>query len=167
MIKRDKLGRFLKGSDSPYRMFGNKNPFFGKHHTKETKRKLSENNAKFWLGKKLSEEHKRKMSENSAKYWLGKKLSEETKKKIGVAKKGKKNYNWKGDKVGYRALHDWVRKHKGKPAKCEHFGKDKLTGKKIHWANKNGKYLRDLSDWLRLCMSCHKKYDKELNQRII
>jgi len=35
-----------------------------------------------------------------------------------------------------------------------------LTGKKIHWANKSGEYLRDKDDWIRLCCKCHKKYDK-------
>lgn len=32
------------------------------------------------------------------------------------------------------------------------------TGK-FEWANKSGDYKRDLSDWLRLCISCHRKYD--------
>lgn len=40
-------------------------------------------------GKKMSDETKKKMSENNARYFLGKKLSDETKKKISEAKKGK------------------------------------------------------------------------------
>lgn len=40
---------------------GEKNPFYGKHHTNETKKRLSELHS----GKHLTEEHKRKVSENS------------------------------------------------------------------------------------------------------
>src|SRR3990167_386523 len=72
---------------------------------------------------------------------------------------GEKHANWKGDKVGYEALHDWVNRKLGKPEICEFCGKDGLKGRMIHWANKSGKYLRKLSDWLRLCAKCHYHYD--------
>jgi len=63
------------------------------------------------------------------------------------------------DKVSYKGLHDWIGKHLGKPDTCEHCGKNGLSGKKIHWANKSHEYKRDLTDWVRLCVSCHKAYD--------
>ena len=69
---------------------------------------------------------------------------------------------WKGDSVGYRDLHLWVERKLGKPVTCQHCRKTGLTGRRIHWANKSRKYKRDLDDWLRLCASCHKRYDKEL-----
>ena len=39
--------------------------------SEETKKKISEHSAKFWLGKKLSKEHKRKLSEALAceEFW--------------------------------------------------------------------------------------------------
>lgn len=63
----------------------------GKHHTEETKKKLSEANK----GKKMSEESKKKNSEahKGNSYRLGKHHSEETKKKMGEAKKGMRWYN--------------------------------------------------------------------------
>lgn len=67
-----------------------------------------------------------------------------------------KHPNWKGDKVGYSALHNWIRKKLGKPKKCEHCGTTKGT---LHWANKSGEYKRDLTDWISLCVRCHRKYD--------
>ena len=70
------------------------------------------------------------------------------------------NPKWKGDNVGYDALHAWVKRHYGKPPKCEHCG---TTKKRICWANKTKQYLRERTDWLRLCYSCHKKYDLKLN----
>ena len=35
------------------------------------------------------------------------------------AKKGADHYEWKGDNVGYRALHRWIENYKGKPTNCE------------------------------------------------
>lgn len=70
-------------------------------------------------------------------------------------KKGYMPHNFKGDQVGYDALHDWVRRHKGKPIKCEF-----CQGiKKVQWANKSWLYKRELDDWLALCYWCHRKYD--------
>lgn len=73
---------------------------------------------------------------------------------------GKKNWEWKDKKVGYRALHRWVERWLGKPCKCEFCGKEKTTAKSIHWANKSRRYIRSLEDWLSLCVKCHKQYDK-------
>ncbi len=75
--------------------------------------------------------------------------------------KNENNYNWKGDKVGYVGLHAWIRRILGKPTKCEQCGKEGLKNQQINWANKSGEYKRDLSDWLRLCVKCHRGYDKQ------
>lgn len=65
--------------------------------------------------------------------------------------------NWKGDKASYYAVHAWVARHRGRPQKCEHCGTTEK--KKYQWANKSHEYKRDLNDWIRLCVPCHKKYD--------
>lgn len=72
---------------------------------------------------------------------------------------GEKHHNWAGDKVSYPALHAWVRKYRGTPRLCEHCGTK--TAKKYEWANVSHKYLRDLTDWVRLCTSCHRKFDRQ------
>ena len=72
---------------------------------------------------------------------------------------GEKNPMWKGVKAGYAAIHYWVSNNFGKPNKCEHCGKENHKYKSIHWANKSGNYLRDIKDWIRLCVVCHKKFD--------
>ena len=74
---------------------------------------------------------------------------------------GEKHHKWKGENVGYRALHNWVEKELGNPNTCEYCGITGLNGHKIHWANISRRYLRDLSDWIRLCARCHHKYDKK------
>lgn len=111
--------------------------------TKKTKEKLSETQKK-----------------NPVRYWLGKHRSRDTKRKISKSHLGDKNPNWKGDKVKYRALHTWVRNNLGIPSQCKFC--DRINEEvKIEWANKSGKYLRKLNDWIPLCRKCHRKYDKQ------
>jgi hypothetical protein len=57
----------------------------------------------------------------------------------------------------YRNLHWWVKRRLGRPNKCDECGNEKA--KRYDWANKSGKYLKDISDWVRLCTKCH--YDKD------
>lgn len=69
----------------------------GKHHSAETKKKISEaqKGNQYAKGKPKSEEHKRKLSEahkgkkGKTPWNKGKKLSEETKNRIGEARRGK------------------------------------------------------------------------------
>ena len=78
------------------RMMGENNPFYGKHHTEETKKFLSErvfsketrkrmSEAK--KGKKLSKEHSQKIALGNT----GKRRTEEVKKKMSAGKMGEKN----------------------------------------------------------------------------
>jgi len=69
------------------------------------------------------------------------------------------NPQWKGDSVGYHGLHNWIRRKLGKPNYCEHCKNRTLNPRQYHWANKSHKYMRDVNDWIRLCVKCHKKYD--------
>lgn len=67
-------------------------PMKGKHHTEEAKQKISdaergEKNHNY--GKRLSEETRRKISENNARVWKGKHLPESVKKKLSNANKGR------------------------------------------------------------------------------
>lgn len=106
----------------------------------------------------------------------GIKLSDEHRAKLSAAHKGKvawnkgkkvesllgdKNGLWRGDDVSYRSLHKWVVRHMGQPDGCEDCGKTGLSGHSIHWANKSKEYKRELSDWVRLCVACHRAFDKK------
>ena len=107
-------------------------------------------------GKKMSKEY----CEILSKARIGKHYSLDTEfKKENV--EGEKNVNWKGDEVGYYALHQWIQRKLGKATKCEYCNKEH---NRIHWANISGKYKRDLDDWIQLCPSCHIYFDRgELN----
>ena len=120
-----------------------------------------------------------KLGVNVVRYWLGKKRDAKTIEKIRSKISGRKlneqhkasiskalliYYDLKGaSKMAYRGLHKWVERRLGKAKRCELCGlQDLPTGKKrfFHWANKSRKYKKDLSDWVQLCMKCHKAYDK-------
>jgi group I intron endonuclease len=85
-----KIGRFDLNLGPLVNMTDGGEGFRG-NHTKETKQKISLNNARSFKGKIHSEESKKKMS-NSKKgskcYWLGKERSEEMKKIISKTHKG-------------------------------------------------------------------------------
>jgi hypothetical protein len=117
----------------------------------ETRNKLSQNmvgntHAK---GKNLNNTHGFKKGKPS---W--------NKGKLHKAITGSNNYQWKGNKASYRSIHRWVAYWKGTPKKCEHCGENN-PNKRYHWANISGQYKRDLNDYIRLCVPCHKYYDQD------
>lgn len=76
--------------------------------------------------------------------------------------KGENNFNWKGDDVGYDAIHEWVKRNLGKANHCELCGlKEIPKGKQrfFDWANISDEYKRDINDWVQLCRKCHWKFD--------
>lgn len=60
---------------------------------------------------------------------------------------------FKGTVSEYRVLHYWVEKQLGKPIGCENCSTTEI--RHYEWANISGEYLRDISDWARLCKRCH------------
>lgn len=99
------------------------------------------------------------------KYWD---MSQEGREKIRRSKLGKKNpqfglreeksQHWKGDRVGYFGVHDWLTRQYGQPKFCEDCGTND-TDSRYEWANISGKYLRERQDFKRLCKKCHNNYD--------
>ncbi len=76
--------------------------------------------------------------------------------------RGDRNPGWKGDKVSYKGIHQWMGIHYGyaKDSPCE-FCCGNSGSKKMNWANLDGKYTRDRKTWAILCKKCHVKYDME------
>ena len=81
----------------------------------------------------------------------------EIRRKISESRMGEKNWNWKGDKVSYRPLHQWIEHHKPKPEVCEICGK---SGR-IELSCKDHNYNRHIDNYQYLCCKCHRQYDKE------
>ena len=84
--------------------------------------------------------------------------------KSRVAKKrnqtGKNNAYWGGKTgvVGYAANHLRVDRERGKPSYCVMCE----SPVPCHWANVSGQYENPY-DYIRLCISCHSKFDKKAN----
>ena len=121
-------------------------------------------------GKKHSEETKRKIGLKSIgrQPMLGKHHTQEAKEKISLNHPDnsfEKNPMWKGDDVGYGGVHNWIIKKLGQPKKCDICGM--CDKKKVYeWSNKSRTYKRRLSDWQRLCVSCHRKYDYSIIREV-
>jgi len=144
-------------------MIGSKNNFYGKKHSERTRIKISKiqgGSGKLYSKCRIC--RKRFKADNPARIRIGRgKYCSRLCHGKAISKIiGKNHQNWKGDKIGYYGLHNWVRKHLGIPRFCEHCGNRKLRHRQYHWANKSRKYLRKLSDWIRLCAKCHSKYDR-------
>lgn len=87
-------------------------------------------------------------------------LSANGKKNIKIARAaqvGYKNPKWKGDNASYAAKHIWVKNNFGSPQYCDNC--ETSEKRMYHWANISGNYKRERSDWLRLCVPCHKRMD--------
>ena len=63
------------------------------------------------------------------------------------------------------AFHNFARRHFGSPCHCEMC---KTTKKKTyHWAAKDRKRGgRNRTDWLRLCVPCHSRYDGRTGRKL-
>lgn len=71
---------------------------------------------------------------------------------------GPRNANWKGADAGYQAKHLRVYRARGKPTTCSVCGTDDPT-KTYDWASLTGNY-QDIEDFAPMCRSCHRRYDK-------
>jgi len=119
--------------------------------------------------KKISESGKGRIPWNkNLKGWnsgernpfYGKKHTDLSKQKMSEARKGllanEKHPQWKGDNVSYAALHDWIKKNKQKPKRCDNCNKET---DKLDCSNISGEYKRDINDFQWLCRRCHLEFD--------
>ncbi len=80
-------------------------------------------------------------------------------------KTGNTPANYKGENASYSAAHHWVKYHFGKATYCSECGLDKIPEGKVRyfeWANLSGKYLREKSDWVQMCVKCHRTKDNNV-----
>lgn len=108
------------------------------------------------------------------KFQKGKRFSPKTEFKKGHIQKpewirrvvennsGEKHHLWKGNRVGYVGLHNWV-KRQYRSLKKKKICEKCNSRKNVQFANRSGKYRRNIADWLTLCVKCHNKFDKNRN----
>lgn len=64
-------------------------------------------------------------------------------------------------KIKYIEIHKWLSKNYGKAAYCSNEKCQFVSPKRFEWALKTGKeHGKDISLYISLCPSCHRKYDK-------
>ena len=93
LARRDSLGRFQKGSKYSPEEREAQSKLIKKLWRDPIYRK---NTIEGLRNKEFSEEHRKKLSENNIRYWKGKKLSEEHRRKMSESRKGEKHWNWQG-----------------------------------------------------------------------
>jgi len=78
----------------------------------------------------------------------------------GIAKKGKANVNWSGEKISRQSIHGWIRLNYKKPKLCQDCGiKVPYDLANISPTYNPETYTRDIKNWRWLCRSCHMKSD--------
>lgn len=66
---------------------------------------------------------------------------------------------WSGNHVGYNGIHIWLRKKFGRASVCENKSCSQKS-RVFQWALLRGRaYLRTRSNFVQLCVSCHRLYD--------
>lgn len=72
---------------------------------------------------------------------------------------GDQHFNWKGDLAKHAAIHTWLINHYGKANCCQNKRCEGFS-KTYEWALQKGKlYSHNISNYIKLCKSCHRKYD--------
>lgn len=114
------------------------------------------------MGHTVSQETREKIRKANKKMIFTKEHRAKLKERA-TGLKGEKARNWKGDKVGSIGIHCWLRREYGTPRDCDHCHR---TDQKFYdWASVDHKYVRDRKKFLRLCRSCHSKYDCQQKNR--
>lgn len=67
---------------------------------------------------------------------------------------------WINGKPTKKSIHQFIKRSFGKPSYCEIC---KKTQGNFEWANIDHKYNKKRKYWIRLCRSCHRKYDIKNN----
>ncbi|UOF77985.1 hnh endonuclease [Caudoviricetes sp.] len=68
---------------------------------------------------------------------------------------------FKGEEAGYRAKHYRLVSLFGKADHCENQDCQHQDYHRFEWANLNGDYDMDRSNWAMLCVYCHRQLDKQ------
>lgn len=92
---------------------GRRSGFLGKKHSEESRKKMRENNCRYWKGKTLSQEIRDKMKKNRTPHasFLGKHHSEETKKILSEKSKLNNPRYWLGKKMPKEMVDRMTKSH--------------------------------------------------------
>ncbi len=154
--------------------------------TKEHKKKLSiaRQGKKPALGIKHSEETRKLISDKSKARWndpeykahmsikrkeMHRQNPNRMKEIAKLVPKGSESSQWRGDKIKYFGIHQWLQKYYGKAYICQNLTCElKELNLVCEWAKlKHVDYERKRENFVMLCRSCHRKYDKKNGEQSI
>jgi hypothetical protein len=105
-------------------------------------------------------EHVRFVSGHNAR---GSTATPEKRRKTSESKRGERNPSWRGDAVGYNAIHSWLSRRHPRRGVCDHCGKSTPT--QYAFLRHPEPHTRQREDYAELCSSCHLKLDYASGQR--
>ena len=113
-----------------------------------------------------TEELRQRHSEHKKQFWANPENRQKMIERLRATKpRGEKSAHWKGDKVGYYWLHNYMLQQIPKPEVCPMCGQlptlYKDGKRRFDLANITGIYNRESENWKYLCRSCHIKFDFE------
>jgi hypothetical protein len=108
---------------------------------------------------KKGHKHSKETIEKIRNSLKGRRVSKKTEFKKGKNRENKNN-RWVKENPSYATIHKWVLFRNGKAEMCLLCG----SMKNVDWANIDHKYRRNLSDFISLCRSCHRKFDFKFNK---
>jgi len=166
-----------KKCQNKYFSNGTKNPFYGKHHSDETKKKLSiirkKSPTKYWLGKSRSSETKKKISKSKMNTHIGKDNpfygkthNKKTRIKISTSNKGRipwnKNRPWSKEmKKKISDAHIGIQEGKNNPA---WLGGKSFEPYGIEFNNKLKEQIRKRDNYIcQECSYAQKKLKEKLH----
>lgn len=82
--------------------------------------------------------------------------------RVPPPRKGTASNLWRGDKVGYTGIHSWLYREYGKPDHCEGNPCKKISSNFQYALKKGFSYERKRENFMMLCVSCHRIYDRNL-----
>jgi hypothetical protein len=121
------------------------------------------------MGHEVSPETRAKISASVSRALVGREVSEQTRNRIALKQAGERGHNWRGDQVGYGGAH---KRHRAAlPQICAHCGttagrldvalSHDTPAERLVWCATRERFYSVRSvDYLRLCRSCHIRYDR-------
>lgn len=178
-IQRDSLGRFILGIGYPKNIPKInkickicKSDYYRWPSQLKAKRDVCSWKC-YWIDKKGEKQKHLLTKKGKFKRKIANKISRALTGKPLPLRTNEKHPMWKGKNAGYTADHQWLRRKYGKADKCENpdckyprinsNGKIMFEPKIFHWALIHEcEHDHDRTHYIKLCCSCHAKYDRNL-----
>lgn len=122
-------------------------------------------------GQRHTPETLAKMSAGRKGKGTGPQSSEHVAKRVAATKdklpsrKGEANNKWRGDAVGSKGCHTWLRNNYPKAGRCDECGEERTT--EYAFLGELGGWARDRDQYAELCIPCHRNRDSAKRKSLL